>query len=382
MKVLFDYQVFKQNIGGVSRVTAEILRHFPCCVDYNIALRVCDNVYVKEYGIIPNVQPIPVSRDNLLTKKIYPFKMRLFNFLSSHFSSLPTFEHINKVFAVKLLKDGFFDIFHYPLTEGDDYFLKYLEGKKLVITVHDMISEKENPKGAQALLKKKLVNRADHIIAISEETKKDLIKYLDVNEERITVVYHGSPDPIKTNLVVEPSPYFLYVGRRSGYKNFKQSLMDFASFSKRHPDVKLICTGNPFTRTEQILINKLGIAGKCSTIWATEEELAALYKHAIAFIYPSLYEGFGLPILEAFVYNCIVLCNDQSCLPEVAGDAAIYFHSKDGESNLQEKLDFVFSLKENEKNQLIQKGNNRAKLFSWDKSAELISEVYEKVLNS
>ena len=69
-------------------------------------------------------------------------------------------------------------------------------------------------------------------------------------------------------------------------------------------------------------------------------------------------------------------------IPEVAGDAAIYFHSKDGESNLQEKLDFVFSLKENEKNQLIQKGNNRAKLFSWDKSAELISEVYEKVLNS
>ena len=85
MKVLFDYQVFKQNIGGVSRVTAEILRHFPCCVDYNIALRVCDNVYVKEYGIIPNVQPIPVSRDNLLTKKIYPSKMRLYNSLSSHF---------------------------------------------------------------------------------------------------------------------------------------------------------------------------------------------------------------------------------------------------------------------------------------------------------
>lgn len=380
MNILFDYQSFTQKIGGVSRVSAEIMRHFPKEVDYKVAMKVCDNVYVREYNIIPGIKQVPVSRDNIFTKKKFPGKIRIYNYLSSHLPFLRTFEHVNKPVAIELLKRGEFDIFHYPLTEGDDYFLEYLQGKKLVVTVHDMISEIYGGDGAQTKFKRKVVQRADHIIAISDSTKKDLIRILNVPDEKITVIYHGAPESSEMSDRLEPNPYFLFVGRRLGYKNFKQTLVDFAKFHQTHNEVKLLCTGGTFTVQELEIIRNLNIQDYCKTIMASDQELACLYHYAIAFIYPSLYEGFGLPILEAFTYKCPVLSNDMSCLPEIGADAAIYFHSINGESNLASRMEEIYSLSQFERDLLINKGTDRVSEFSWEKSANQLFEVYKKVL--
>ena len=108
-------------------------------------------------------------------------------------------------------------------------------------------------------------------------------------------------------------------------------------------------------------------------------ELKNLYANAIAFIFPSLYEGFGIPILEAFAYGCPVLLNNTSCFPEIAGDAALFFDSKPGKSDLCEKLDFIYN-NNSFRDELIGRGYQRLDGFSWKESSQKLADVYTSVL--
>lgn len=281
-----------------------------------------------------------------------------------------------------MLKEGNFDVFH-P-TFFDNYFLKYIGDKPWVITVHDMMPELFpeyfNTRNEQIQFKKKYLNQAAAIIAVSEQTKKDMIRLLGIPADKITVVYHGGPDKedVKDDSLID-APYFLYVGTRDAYKNFPQTLADFADFHHNHPDVKLVCTGGDFTLVEINMIEKLGIADVLVHISANGHDMKVLYAHAIAFVYPSLYEGFGMPILEAYAYGCPVLLNNKSCFPEIAADAAIYFDSEPGKSNLVEMFERIYQLSDEEKNEIVAKGYSRLNDFSWKKSAETLAEVYRKV---
>ena len=127
------------------------------------------------------------------------------------------------------------------------------------------------------------------------------------------------------------------------------------------------------------MIEKLGIADVLVHISANGHDMKVLYAHAIAFVYPSLYEGFGMPILEAYAYGCPVLLNNKSCFPEIAADAAIYFDSEPGKSNLVEMFERIYQLSDEEKNEIVAKGYSRLNDFSWKKSAETLAEVYRKV---
>ena len=111
-----------------------------------------------------------------------------------------------------------------------------------------------------------------------------------------------------------------------------------------------------------------------------ENLLRSLYKNAEFFIYTSKYEGFGIPILESFSQNCPVLCSNTSSLPEVAGDAAIYFNPDDYTSISEAIEKIIYS--NNEKGNLIKKGRERLKLFSWEKCAEETNKVYKKILDT
>lgn len=381
MKVFYDYQTFFQTVGGVSRYFCELAKNMPHDIDCVFTVCESDNVYLREKSLMPD---LPYCR---LTPNKFFFSLRgkhkLYNFFNKHFQWFPSFEHVNKKYSMERLKNSSFDVFHATLY--DDYFLPYLNGKPFVVTVHDMIWELRPSKGNAKWSKDKynMCEKASHIIAISECTKKDLVRLWGIPEEKITVVYHGGPEV--RSVYDRPSfeyPYFLFVGRRASYKNFAQTLKDFAEFHKYHPEVKLVCTGHQFTSGEQRLIKELGVEDSLVCRFVSDEELANLYHYSLAFIFPSIYEGFGLPILESFAYGALALLNNASCFPEIGGDAAIYFNSNiNGESDLAKQMKLVYSMTEEQRKAYIAKGYERLKLFTWKKCAEETCSVYHKVLN-
>ena len=178
--------------------------------------------------------------------------------------------------------------------------------------------------------------RADKIIAISETTKRDLLTYLEVDESKVEVIYHGID--IKTPLKLEkvkdlPSSYLFFVGDRSGYKNFYLMLNAFAALSKKHPDLHLVLSGGGnLVGAEIEIITRLKLQDSVHHYNVTDEQLNYLYSHALLFVYPSLYEGFGLPLLEAMNMECPVICSDIGSFSEIVNDAAIYFDPTDMES--------------------------------------------------
>lgn len=386
MKVLYDHNAFKSVFGGVSRCTVELIKNFPATVSAEIAVRVSDCVYLKDSALIPELKSVKVTSNNFISRVKYPGKITLYRIATAVLKSIPTYEHINKPFGVRALQKGDFDIFHCPSTNPDTdlYFLDYLQDKPFVLTVHDMVSELFGSEGnRQTFVKKRLVERADKIVVVSENTKRDLLNLMDVPEDKVTVIYHGAPEVLSyVPKRLFPEDYFLYVGRRDGYKNFSQTLVDFSIFHKFHPEIKLICTGSEFNRHESYLINKLKLSGYVLTIAADEQQMNSLYANAIAFLFPSLYEGFGLPVLESMACGCPAILNETSCFPEIASDAALYFHSNPNEksSNLPEIMERVYSMSMEERNTLIFKGYERCGYFSWKKASSLLADVFSELI--
>nr|WP_162988719.1 glycosyltransferase family 1 protein [Pedobacter schmidteae] len=235
----------------------------------------------------------------------------------------------NKKYCKFLIQQGDFDVFH-P-TYYDPYFLSYLK-KPLVITIHDMIHERfpeffpaDDPIAAQ---KKILAEAADRIIAISETTKLDIINYLGISPDKIKVIAHGIDEHELIYGPVEgiPERYLLFVGSRGGYKNFLILVKAFAELSKADQSLQLVISGGgQFTPEEVELLTENGILERTFHLNATDAQLNTLYAQAACFVFPSIYEGFGIPILEAFKNNCPVVLSNCSCFPEIAGEAALYF---------------------------------------------------------
>lgn len=383
MKILYDDQAFSfQRFGGVSRCFCELIDHLPADVNYEISIRECNNVHLLSRNIM-DINPAS-GYDIAEWKKRFSFKGsgRIYKALN-YCGLVHGLELENQRYSIEKIKEGDFDVFH--ATFFDDYFLKHIGNRPFVITVHDMIPElfpHYFPRNKGENRRKALLcQKAAAIIAVSEKTKEDLVRILGVPPSKVTVVYHGGPEKetISTPRIVN-DPYILYVGQRNGYKNFIQTLADFSEFSKLHQDVKLICTGPVFTAQETSVMDRLYISDKVKHLRVNDEEMKNLYAYAIAFIYPSLYEGFGMPILEAYAYGCLTLLNDKSCFREIGGDAAIYFDSVEGKSNFVEKLEWVMRMTPEEKADYRQRGYDRLQQFSWDASARKLVEVYKSVI--
>jgi len=321
--------------------------------------------------------------DSIRWKQLFPFRGsgRIYNLLSG-LSILSTCENENRRYAIEALKKGAFDIFHPSFF--DSYFLPYLNGKPYVVTVHDMTPEKFPqyfPKNnIQIQFKKKYLSQAAGIVAVSENTKKDIVEILRIPEERITVIHHGGPDVrAVTSPPIVQGCYFLYVGNRDDYKNFIQTLRDFAAVSEKMGNTKLVCTGKPLTSREQSLIKELGLRDRILQKYVSDDELHNLYTYAVAFIYPSLYEGFGMPILEAYSCGCPVMLNYRSCFPEIAGNAALYFNSDGICSDLPDKLVEMLQMSEGKRQELIKQGFERLKMFSWKESSMKLFHLYDTI---
>lgn len=361
-KVLFDHQKFTtQRYGGISRYFANIIQQMNG-----------SNEFSSQVGLV-------YSQNHYLQKKHTQMDKYLQRLLKKNYFSGKLYE-LNQACSNRLVKENKFDIFH-P-TYYDPYFLNSLK-KPMVTTIHDMTYEKlPEYFWAHDMLtyhKRLHIERADSIIAISETTKSDLLKYHDVDERKISVIYHGID--LQTPLVFDPVPnlpkhYLLYVGDRSGYKNFYLFMDAFKKLSPAYPELKVILTGGGGLGIADIeLFKRLKIKDKVSHIHVTDEQLNFLYQNATLFVYPSLHEGFGLPILEAFKAQCPILLSDTPCFREIAGDAVAFFETYEME-DMANKIE-SFLTDSTKKADFVKKGNNRLLDFPLDLSINKTLDLYK-----
>ncbi|WP_200890806.1 glycosyltransferase family 4 protein [Pedobacter lusitanus] len=229
--------------------------------------------------------------------------------------------------------------------------------------------------------KKILLEKATKIIAISESTKRDILKiYPHIPAEKIDIVYlaHTVNTGIQTK-VDTPENYILFVGNRAAYKNFIFFLKAMLPVLKDRKDLYILCAGgNAFNEEETHLIQESGVRDQLIQRNFKDSELADYYKKALCFVFPSEYEGFGIPVLEAMACGCPVVLTNHSSFPEVAGDAGIYFelnNSTDLKEKIMRLLDHI-EIREEYK----LKGIAQADKFNWKKTTDECLKVYQTVL--
>jgi len=365
MKVLYDYEIFMiQKYGGATRYFYEIISRLVEKEAIKISLYM--GFHINKY-------------------KLEHFKEKYENFSGTRIRHLPKtkliLSKIHKPLFDRFEKNINYDIFHQ--TYFNDY--KKREGTKRIVTVHDFTHEKLPgyfPKIDNTIAaKEKAIRNADGIICISESTKKDLLDLYDIPEDKIKIIYHGNSLLYE---ITEPplikNPYILYVGDRRAYKNFQLFVKAFKDSKLNEKNYKILCFGGGKLKdAEKKFIADLKLTDSIYQIEGTDRELANAYKYASVFVYPSLYEGFGIPLLEAMHYGCPIIASNASCFPEIGGDAVLYFKPDDSK-DLTEKILLVLE-DSNLRDNLVEKGFEREKNFSWQKCADQTLEFYKEIQN-
>lgn len=289
----------------------------------------------------------------------------------------------------KALKKHQLDIFHGPANT-----LPIGYNGASILTIHDLaiyINPEWFPK--QSFSTKFLVPRslakAKKIIVPSESTKQDLQNIFRVPEDKIKVVYEGVKTEEPSEKIIQAvlqkfkinpkEPYFFFLGTIEPRKNLIALIAAYKILIQKNPDAPiLILAGGKGWKNDDIFeaIKKRDLENKIKYLgYVSNEEKFALMKSALAFVYPSLYEGFGLPILEAMSLNTPVITSRTSSLPEVSSDGALMIDPNDDNeiANALEKLWKDDSLH----NELITKGKRQTARFSWTKTAEQTLEIYQ-----
>ncbi|XRP97070.1 glycosyltransferase family 4 protein [Methanocaldococcus sp. 16A] len=322
-----------------------------------------------------------------------------YNFLNEIIIPVPKipFGHeIQKmIITPKVLKNHDFDIVHDVYHFGPFLFLKK---PKRILTVYDLtpLLYSKTHKKSKVLMHKYyfplVLKVTDKIIAISHHTKNDIIKHFKIPEDKIRVIHLAANEnyrPLKENEINKikqkynlNDPFILYVGTLEPRKNILNLLKAFYKLKKQGIKHKLVITGKKGWKYRNIfeLIDKLNLQKEVIfTGYVPDEDLPGLYNAADLFVYPSLYEGFGLPPLEAMACGTPVITSNTSSLPEVVGDAGIMVNPYD----VDELAKAMYEVLTNDglREELSKKGLERAKLFSWKKCAEEHLKVYEEVYN-
>jgi glycosyltransferase involved in cell wall biosynthesis len=364
MRILYDHQVFSlQDVGGISRYYFELAKHIvnfdSCSVEFFLGVQ--RNIF--RYADPPRVKTTGYSGKFVIA----PGKFRyLLNELLSDLY-LPT--------------RGQFDIYHPTHCRH----LPAVRKQRMVVTHHDCAYEifpHLFPSAASVIaMRRRLFNHADAIICISDATRRDLHHFYDLPESKTFVVHHGisqikqSPNTGSGPLVARP--FLLYVGSRFSYKNFDGLLRAFARAElNREYDLVALGGGSP-TAEETALVSELGINESVQFMPAVSDALLAqAYTQAHLFVYPSLYEGFGFPPLEAMSLKCPVLAAHTSSIPEICQDVVFYFDTK-------EQDEFVQQLKhacidETARLEKIEKGKQLVARYTWDRCASETLMIYRQ----
>lgn len=363
MLIAYDSQVFQfQVYGGISRYFVNLAQRVACEEHVVVAASWYINNYLSE--LTPDlVKGVKVTG--------YPRGGRMFDWLADKYESM-------------IISWSSADVLH------ETYYAYKSKGPAkvpTVLTVYDMIHERfvnSFPQGDDTIQRKKAaVFRASHIICISENTRRDLLELYDLDPNKVSVVYLGHDLKFATReskqcsiVISQSQPYLLYVGHRGSYKNFNRFLRAYACSSWLRENFQIICFGGGAFQPDEIeLIKELSIKpGQIKQVSGDDETLVAYYKNAAVFVYPSLYEGFGIPPLEAMGLGCPVVCSNASSIPEVVGDAGEYFDPESIDS-IRDSLDKVLQSTEKRSN-LIRTGLNKCNQYSWDRCASETLAIY------
>lgn len=253
-----------------------------------------------------------------------------------------------------------------------------------VVTVHDMIPElfPESRRRADKITdKRRYVDQAAHIICVSESTKADLLCIFGDVQAPISVIPHGvNPRfaPSIARIPGFPDDYLLYVGKRDGYKDVATLINAMSHLVDEYPDLILVLVGGgPLTARERDHIARLVLSDRVMQRSVSDIDMPAAYSGARAFVFPSRYEGFGLPVLEAMACGVPVVLAHSSSLPEVGGDAAVFFEP----GSATELADVVSGVLTDSMaaRDLSQRGLARAASFTWASAADATAQVYRQL---
>ena len=367
MRILYDHQVTSlQDAGGISLYFYQLIRHL-------IQNREVDTRLLL--GLNSSVIPFPsLTGTNC---HITSSKTRL----KAGFVRYATNDLIvNGLASVS----GQFDIYHPTLYRC----LPLVRSKAIVVTHYDCIMElfPDIVEGSawRRKVKKRQFAQADAVISISENSRKDLLKFYDIPHDRIHVIYLGVtqlPSGLHPLRDHDKRPYILYVGTRKLCKNFDGFIKACAA-SGLPKEFRVICAGGGnFSREEALLIEREGLDSKITLLpRVSSEQLGSLYREAHAFVYPSLYEGFGLPPIEAMGCGTVPVVSNTSSMPEVCGDAAIYFDPYSVESMVDSLQKACYD--ETSRKEIREKGKDVGAKYTWEECARKTLQVYREVLTA
>ena len=363
MKISFSNTIFsKEKMGGISRYFVFLMKKL---IENEIDIKVVSFLHKNKF------------------LRILPKKY----FSGFYLPSFPTFKYIDKI---NIDKFNSYNKFHSIDIIHDTYYTPGIQkslGIKKVITVHDLIHEKfkDYYRNSQDLinLKKKSFDDCDYFICVSNNTKKDLVEFYDIDPYRISVINHGVDhliaDDLKNSNSLLESPFLLYVGNRQRYKNFIFFLKAFAKAEKIKREFKIVCFGGgAFSNDEKSLMKDLSITHNVLQINGNDNLLIDYYSQANATVIPSIYEGFGFPLLEAMRFNCPIFCSDIEVFKEICGQNAFFFNPNE-EDDLIHQLETVLFDSSILKN-FCSKNLVRSKNFTWNKTCLETLNVYKKII--
>ena len=284
---------------------------------------------------------------------------------------------------------GPYDILHFPY----DSSVLWKRGK-FIVTIHDikplLFPELRNTRNMNHLIQRLLVPewecQADQIVTISQSSKNDLIQRLNIPQDRISVIPQGVDikrfRPLSMNRQREENdrPFLLTVCGNDPSKNPEAYLQAFVRLPRSIRDMHdLVLAGDLENRRDlRQMVKELDLESQAKFLGiVSDDQLVDLYRRAAVFVFPSKYEGFGLPVLEAMASGCPVLCSNTSSLPEVAGESGLLFDPENWSelAALMERVLSDHSLRE----QMKKSGIERAEQFSWERTARETVKVYEKI---
>jgi glycosyltransferase involved in cell wall biosynthesis len=373
IKILIDSVVLLSSLTGIGKYTNEVAKYLE--KENDLDMNYFYGYYSKKRikcGEMSQVKSLKAFLSNVSLLKKVSRKILII---------------ISQVFATK------YDLYWCP----NFIPLASTKASKIVTTVHDLsfyIYPQWHPEERLHYINNyffKNVQKSDWIITGSEFSKKEIVEYLGFDEEKITVIYHGVDQELykvydKNILKVTKKKleladdFFLFVGSIEPRKNLLNLLKTYHilpdSIKKKYP---LVLVGFKGWNNDDVMKeiekekNNIRYLG-----YLNDEELAHVYNLASLFIYPSLYEGFGIPPLEAMACGTAVISSDAASLPEVCDDAAIYINPNDY-MDIAKKIELLVA-NQDKMNELISKGLKRVKNFTWEKSAKKHLKVFNKVM--
>lgn len=389
MKIVIDARFYRSSTAGLGRYTRALIREL-IKIDHE-----------NGYTII-----ITPDDEKEFDEDVLSLKSRTSNF----HKLVVQITHYTVAEQTKLLK--ILNQLRPDLVHFTNFNHPILYRGKFVITVHDLTVMLYPVGRMQKSIIRRLafnkvmshaVSASQKVIAISQATKKDLVKYLHADPKKIQVIYEGI-DPDYQKLQVTPAspseagrasyklqvlkkyniqkPYILFVSQWRPHKGLPELIKAFAILKEKYKvPHQLVITGKPnmdFPKLISAIENSPFASDIIKSGFVPEEDLPALFTGAQAFIFPSHYEGFGLPPLEAMASGVPVISSNASCMPEILGDAAVYF-DPNKPADMAEKINSVLT-SDDRRQTSVKKGLEQVKKYSWGKQARETLQIYKKVL--